>query len=39
MLVHGKLQREREVIHILADRLEDLSPTLAEIKAKSRDFR
>ncbi|MBP87446.1 MAG: error-prone DNA polymerase [Planctomycetaceae bacterium] len=39
MLVHGRLQREREVIHILADRLEDLSPTLAEVKSKSRDFR
>lgn len=39
MLVHGRLQREREVIHILADRLEDLSSTLAEVKTKSRDFR
>jgi error-prone DNA polymerase len=39
MIAHGRLQREREVIHILADRLEDLSAELSQLHASSRDFR
>lgn len=39
MLVTGKLQRENEVIHIVVQRLQDVSHTLAQIKAQSRDFR
>ena len=39
MLVHGRLQREAGVIHVLASKLEDLSPTLARLQTTSRDFR
>ena len=39
MLAGGRLQREREVIHILADQLEDISHLLAAVPARSRDFR
>ena len=39
LLVSGKLQRENEVIHVVVDRLEDISHTLGQIKAQSRDFR
>ena len=39
MLAHGRLQREKETIHILADKLEDLTAHLAEVKSRSRDFR
>jgi error-prone DNA polymerase len=39
MLVKGRLQKENEVIHILAARLEDLSAKFADLSARSRDFR
>jgi error-prone DNA polymerase len=39
MLVHGRLQHEHDVIHILAARLEDLSAKFADLNTRSRDFR
>ena len=39
LMVTGKLQRENEVIHVVVERLEDISHTLGQIKAQSRDFR
>jgi error-prone DNA polymerase len=39
MLVKGHLQKEKEVIHILAARLQDLSATFADLSTRSRDFR
>ena len=40
---HGKVQREGEVVHVVVDRLEDLTPDLARIgdadlAVRSRDF-
>ena len=40
--VHGRLERKGKVIHVIVERLEDLSTRLrqlAELSAKSRDFR
>ena len=37
--VHGRLQREGEVIHIIAGRLEDHTALLGELHSVSRDFR
>jgi len=39
MLAHGRLQREQETIHILADKLEDLTSQLDDVRSRSRDFR
>ena len=39
LLVSGKLQRENEVMHIVVDSMQDVSRTLTQIKAQSRDFR
>ncbi|MEX0703604.1 MAG: OB-fold nucleic acid binding domain-containing protein, partial [Planctomycetales bacterium] len=39
MIVHGRLQRQEGVIHILADKLEDLSRQMAAVDVPSRDFR
>ena len=39
MIAHGTLQREKEVIHVLVTRLEDLSDKLADLETRSRDFR
>jgi error-prone DNA polymerase len=39
MLVHGRLQHEHKVIHVLAARLEDLSAKFADLSTRSRDFR
>ena len=39
LLAHGRLQRHGQVIHVLATRLEDLSPWLAQLGSQSRDFR
>ncbi|WP_087016272.1 error-prone DNA polymerase [Thaumasiovibrio subtropicus] len=36
--VKGILEREGEVIHVIAGRLEDISGELAALKSKSRDF-
>jgi error-prone DNA polymerase len=38
MLAHGRLQRQRQVIHILVERLEDISQLLREVETRSRDF-
>lgn len=39
LLVHGCLERQGEVIHVMAARLEDLALLLNEVRSKSRDFR
>lgn len=39
LLAHGRLQRQGQVIHVLATRLEDLSPWLKQLDSQSRDFR
>ncbi|HUG89287.1 MAG TPA: OB-fold nucleic acid binding domain-containing protein, partial [Planctomycetaceae bacterium] len=39
LLVRGLLQRLHGVIHVLADKLEDLSPLIADVPSESRDFR
>ncbi len=39
MIVHGHLQRQDNIIHVLATRLEDLSLLLADMESPSRDFR
>ncbi|MBM3970902.1 MAG: error-prone DNA polymerase [Planctomycetes bacterium] len=39
LLAHGILQRHDSVIHVLVNRLEDLSRELAQIEIASRDFR
>ncbi len=36
--VRGELQREGEVIHLIARRLEDLTPLLGQLETSSRDF-
>ena len=39
MLAEGPLQHQGQVIHVLAARLEDLSPWLQQLGGQSRDFR
>jgi error-prone DNA polymerase len=36
--VHGEVQREGRVVHVLARRLEDLSPLLGRLATTSHDF-
>ncbi|ROR32374.1 error-prone DNA polymerase [Inmirania thermothiophila] len=38
LAVSGKIQREGEVVHLLARRIEDLSPLLGALPVASRDF-
>ncbi|MAG92889.1 MAG: error-prone DNA polymerase, partial [Planctomycetaceae bacterium] len=38
ILAHGTLQRQNETIHLLVDRLEDLTASLADGQFQSRDF-
>jgi error-prone DNA polymerase len=38
LAVFGKVEREGEVVHVLAGRLADLSPLLGELPTRSRDF-
>jgi error-prone DNA polymerase len=38
MIAHGTLQTDGEVTHILVTKMEDLSPHVAELVLKSRDF-
>ena len=38
-IAHGKLEKKSGVIHVVVNRLEDLSEKLGELKSKSRDFR
>ncbi|MEX0716314.1 MAG: OB-fold nucleic acid binding domain-containing protein [Planctomycetaceae bacterium] len=39
MIAHGRLQRQDGVIHILAEKLEDLSRQMTAVAIRSRDFR
>jgi error-prone DNA polymerase len=39
MAVHGEVQRENEVLHIIAREITDLSPLLGSLAVTSRDFR
>ena len=36
--VYGKIEREGEVVHVLAGRLVDLTPMLGALPTRSRDF-
>ncbi len=38
LVVTGELQRQHNVIHVLVSRVEDLTPLLANLQTKSRDF-
>lgn len=38
LLAHGKLQRQGQVIHVVVNKLEDLSSALASLQSQSRDF-
>jgi error-prone DNA polymerase len=38
MIAQGRLQVQGEVVHVLVSRMEDLSPHVAELVQKSRDF-
>ncbi|MEE4185136.1 MAG: error-prone DNA polymerase [Gammaproteobacteria bacterium] len=38
MVVHGKLQKQGRVLHVIAARLEDRSELLHEVRSASRDF-
>ena len=40
-LASGLLQRDKdaEVIHVLVDKLKDLTPELSDVNSQSRDFR
>jgi hypothetical protein len=39
MLATGRLQREGDVIHVVCERLDDVSEMLAQIDTKARNFR
>jgi len=38
LVVHGTVQQEEGVLHVIADRLEDLTPWLGSLEMQSRDF-
>lgn len=38
-LVHGRLEKKNNVIHVVATRLEDMAVRIGDLKLKSRDFR
>jgi error-prone DNA polymerase len=38
MIAHGQLQTDNEIIHILVNRLEDMTEKLNDLQQKSRDF-
>ena len=38
-LAHGKLERKDTVIHVVVNRLEDLSSRIGQLRSQSRDFR
>jgi len=38
LAVFGKVEREGQVVHVLAGRLADLSPMLGDLQIRSRDF-
>jgi error-prone DNA polymerase len=39
MIAHGRLEAKDSVIHVVVNRLEDLSERLRDLKSRSRDFR
>lgn len=39
MMASGRLQREGDVIHVVCDRLDDVSDLLEKLRSNSRDFR
>ena len=39
LMASGRLQREGDVIHVVCDRLDDVSEMLARLESRSRDFR
>ena len=39
LVVHGVIEREGEVVHLVAGRLEDRSELLGALETRSRDFR
>jgi error-prone DNA polymerase len=39
MIVTGRLQNHESVIHLVVERMEDLSPMIADVNSSSRDFR
>lgn len=39
MIASGRLQRQDGVIHLLADRLHDLTETIRQVRHASRNFR
>ena len=38
MAVYGTVEREGEVVHLIAGRLVDLTPMLGQLETRSRDF-
>ena len=38
MAVYGKVEREGEVVHVIAGRLVDMTPLLGSLPTRSRDF-
>ncbi len=38
MIAHGKLERQGRVIHVVVNRIDDLSDRIAELRVRSRDF-
>jgi error-prone DNA polymerase len=38
LAVFGKVEREGQVVHLIAGRLADLSPLLGDLQTRSRDF-
>ena len=39
LMASGRLQREGDVIHVVCDRLDDVSEMLERLESRSRDFR
>jgi error-prone DNA polymerase len=39
LLIHGTLQKENEVIHVMVEWMDDLSEKVDDLRSKSRDFR
>lgn len=39
MLVRGHVERRGTIVHVVAEKIEDLSNRLAELTVRSRDFR
>lgn len=39
MIVSGRLQNHADVVHLLVDRMEDLTPMMSGVDPKARDFR